>query len=381
MASSSDTMLPPIDYHDDGPGMVASSSVLALLATIAVALRFWARKLTRATLRLDDYLILAALFVQHAQSTAAFASVFGGGLGRDFQLVVAEGKVVFLFKAIFASEILYGLSASIVKLAVLSLIWRIFPTREIRIVVIVLVIITICWIIAIEIVNFLQCIPLHAFWHVELQALPETKCLDFILFFLGNSSVNTVVDFVTLTLPIREILKLKLPRSKKIAICGIFLLGGITFAASLTRTISTAIIHNQTITNFTKQFVVSAVATVIEVYVAIIGACVPVLAPVYSHIRGLTITSSSTGSSNARAPFVKGLSYSSKSNLRRMVRPYDQLDDDLSTAMNSTTNHRVEISRRDFDRSEYTNNHAIPLQGIMLERATRWTENKEPYPE
>ncbi|KAI0206708.1 hypothetical protein F4808DRAFT_454626 [Astrocystis sublimbata] len=282
-------MLPPIDYHDDDPRIIASLSVLALLATIAVILRFWTRRLTQTALGLDDYIILTALILQQAQSAAAFAAVIGGGLGRDFQLVVAEGKVVFLFKVV------YGLSAPIVKLSSLAFIWRIFPTRVI-----------------------------------------------------------------------------------KIAVSGIFLLGGITLAASLTRTISTAVIHNQTITNFTKQFVCPAVATVIEVYVGIVGACVPVLTPVYHRIRGRNPPSSSASSYDKKVSLVKGLNYNSMGNGRRMARPYDHLDNDLSTVVNNSrnTDYQVEISRTKFDGLEVRNNHHIPLKGIRVERDTQWTESK-----
>ncbi len=64
----------------------------------------------------------------------------------------------------------------------------------------------------------LQCRPLEAFWNLEMQALPGTKCVDTILFFLGNSIANCFIDLATLTLPIREITKLHTSRSKKIGI-------------------------------------------------------------------------------------------------------------------------------------------------------------------
>lgn len=40
---------------------VVSAMVLASLATVAVILRLWARKIMGAKLKLDDYLIIAAL--------------------------------------------------------------------------------------------------------------------------------------------------------------------------------------------------------------------------------------------------------------------------------------------------------------------------------
>lgn len=84
----------------------------------------------------------------------------------------------------------------------------------------------IAWCIAITILDFVECRPLKAFWFVELQALPTTKCLDPILCFLANSIANSIIDFFTLTLPIREVFKLQITTWKKIQISGVFLMGG-----------------------------------------------------------------------------------------------------------------------------------------------------------
>ena len=128
-------------------------------------------------------------------------------------------------KSLFASEISYGLSSSTVKLSVLAFYYRIFPTKVVMLGCYILGSMCIAWTVSIEIVNVIQCRPLRAFWHLELQALPTTKCIDPILYFLGNSIANCVIDFVTLTLPVHEIIKLHTSRKKKIGIASIFLLG------------------------------------------------------------------------------------------------------------------------------------------------------------
>jgi hypothetical protein len=112
-----------------------------------------------------------------------------------------------------------------VKLSVLAFYWRIFPTTAVKLGCRLIGAACVLWLIATEIVNFLQCRPLQAYWHPEIQTLPTTHCLDTILFFLGASSANTCVDFFTLALPMQEIARLQISRRKKIAIAGIFLLG------------------------------------------------------------------------------------------------------------------------------------------------------------
>lgn len=125
------------------------------------------------------------------------------------------------------AEIIYGFGATLVKLSVLALYWRIFPTRSMKISCAILGSICIAWTVSVQIVNVIQCRPLHAFWDTELQQLPDTKCLDFNLYFLGNSTANCIIDLATLTLPIREVLRLQMSTSRKLGICVVFLLGGV----------------------------------------------------------------------------------------------------------------------------------------------------------
>jgi hypothetical protein len=60
-----------------------------------------------------------------------------------------------------------------------------------------------------------------------MQALPETTCIDLILYTLGNSIVNCIIDFGTIVLPIHEVSKLQTSVQRKIGICAIFLLGSL----------------------------------------------------------------------------------------------------------------------------------------------------------
>lgn len=94
---------PPADYSDDGPGMIASCSVLAFLAllvTAAVILRFWARRLTCLGLGLDDYLALSALIAHHGILAGYIAGVIIGGLGQDIRITLKDNPdaIKFLFK-------------------------------------------------------------------------------------------------------------------------------------------------------------------------------------------------------------------------------------------------------------------------------------------
>lgn len=68
-----------------------------------------------------------------------------------------------------------------------------------------------------------DCMPIHAFWDKEV---PGT-CIDSLRYFLGVAIPNVVTDILFLLFPIPWIWKLVLPMSQKIALSGIFLLGGL----------------------------------------------------------------------------------------------------------------------------------------------------------
>ncbi|KAI1270139.1 hypothetical protein F5Y18DRAFT_4728 [Xylariaceae sp. FL1019] len=323
----------PIDYTNDGPGIVVGITILAFVSTVVVGLRLWSRRLMKAKLALDDYLAVAALVVSHVYYASAVATIIVGGVGRDYRLVTAEGpgKVEALFKTLLASEVLYGVSSPLIKLAVLALLWRVFPTPAMRIGCIVLTTLSILWFVAIEIVNFLQCVPLKAFWQVELQALPTTKCLNFLVYFLGNSIANTFIDFATLILPVREILKLQMTRSRKIAFSGVFLFGGITLGSSLARTIGLGLLVKHGATNFTKQFELAGAASVVEIYAGVIASCLPLMMPIFRkmlHAVGL-------GTQNATPTPIGGQRANSGNMYKDSSLHFARLRDDDSVEMDA----------------------------------------------
>lgn len=228
MSTPDPSMQPPLDYSNGSPGIVISGSILGFITTIVVVLRFWSRSLIRQQFGWDDYLCLAALITHHVAMVASCVGAIHGGLGRDMRITAVEDpySVVILFQSIFAAEIGYTFSSPLIKLSVLALYWRLFPTPFMKLGCRILAAACVAWFIAIFILDFVQCIPLEAFWFVNLQALPTTRCLDPIHAFLGNSIANSIIDFCTLILPIHEIMKLHTTTRRKASISAVFLLGG-----------------------------------------------------------------------------------------------------------------------------------------------------------
>lgn len=96
-----------IDYSDDGPGMLIGGYILTVIATVFVGFRIWARRLTHMALGPDDYLILAALVMEHGIMAASTVSIKIGGIGRDVNLVAQDPEaIVILYKVISIPRLL-----------------------------------------------------------------------------------------------------------------------------------------------------------------------------------------------------------------------------------------------------------------------------------
>lgn len=71
---------------------------------------------------------------------------------------------------------------------------------------------------------FFQCFPLKGFWD---KSVPARCGVNDYLFFYGNSIPNIITDFALLGLPLPCIWKLKVQRSQKFILSGMFILGGL----------------------------------------------------------------------------------------------------------------------------------------------------------
>lgn len=72
-----------MNWHDNAAGqsIVLGFGILTVIATITVALRFWARRLIHLTMGLDDYLCALLLLLAYALLAVAVLAVSLGGLG------------------------------------------------------------------------------------------------------------------------------------------------------------------------------------------------------------------------------------------------------------------------------------------------------------
>lgn len=120
-------------------------------------------------------------------------------------------------------ECVYLVCVALLKLSLLALYFRIFPTREFKIATYALSGVIILWCIALNCVAIFQCNPIKKSW---LPTTPGT-CIDLKAAFIGNAIPNIITDVLILMLPVRQIWKLQMHSAQRLSLIAMFLLGGL----------------------------------------------------------------------------------------------------------------------------------------------------------
>lgn len=127
---------------------------------------------------------------------------------------------------LYALEWAYLFASPIMKLSVLSYYWRIFPTRTMKKYIWILTVVCGIWFVGVLIGNLVECQPISFFWN-KLSA-PGTGICHFRVevYLIIVAAPNIIIDTLTVILPVYEVWHLQLERWKRIAVSGIFVVGG-----------------------------------------------------------------------------------------------------------------------------------------------------------
>lgn len=144
------------------------------------------------------------------------------GLRRHADTLPIDELVTF-FKLLLAFECIYVTAVMLVKLSVLQMYLRIFPSRGFKIAAAIIAALVVAWWIAIVAVCIFQCNPISKAW------LPwiDGTCIDLKGSFIGNAIPNIVTDVAILCMPIRQVWKLHVTLAQRLSLCFMFLLGSL----------------------------------------------------------------------------------------------------------------------------------------------------------
>ncbi|KAL9592091.1 MAG: hypothetical protein Q9179_007064 [Wetmoreana sp. 5 TL-2023] len=257
-----------------GPEIVAALTILTILATLAVVLRFIARKVSGSSYGVDDWLILFTLVWEYGLSTIQYLGVHWG-FGRHL-LLLDPSSAVHFGKLFFAAQPVFLVANAGIKFSVLFFYHRIFPIRKFTMWSIAVGAVVIAWFIAFVFGIFFACRPLAYQWDKSIKG----RCLDplVVSYFLA-APADIATNFALLALPIPWLWGLQMPLRRKIAITFIFVLGSF---ASLGSVLRIPFLKNLRYSDVSYTSVNSGMWLNVEIAIGIVSANLPLMRPLFS---------------------------------------------------------------------------------------------------
>ncbi|GAT27521.1 PTH11-like integral membrane protein [Aspergillus luchuensis] len=139
------------------------------------------------------------------------------------KLTGREDYTILISLRLWAAIPFYNASLIFTKFSILFQYLRIFPDRRFRLA---------CWIVFgivatygtwAVVSGFLNCVPVAKFWDRNISGY----CLSFEAVWFFNASMNIATDTTLLILPMPLLSQLQLPRMQKLALMGVFAVGGL----------------------------------------------------------------------------------------------------------------------------------------------------------
>ncbi|KAJ0107478.1 hypothetical protein J7T55_007667 [Diaporthe amygdali] len=279
-------------------------SVTLFAATAALALRLYARHLTRVRLGIDDYFCIVA-YIFAAICSGLMFSWTNYGLGKILADVPRPQAVIFRDNTLYLYilEFTYAYSLGFSKLSILALYWRLFSLFRIRLPIITLFVATIIWLLCRTFLGLFHCYPIQAFWEGKAK-YPNAVCpIDDAKFEFGTVVVHAFLDVTIFSLPIFQIQQLTFRTTgEKLAVLAIFASGAFVCIVSIVNlTQLYAFLHTDASIEVLYNTAPPALWGQIEINMAIVAISLPLVRPVLQKaFRGLFPTRTDTrGSQDA----------------------------------------------------------------------------------
>ncbi|KAM0544715.1 hypothetical protein ACHAPJ_011702 [Fusarium lateritium] len=256
--------------------------VSALLALIA---RVFARRMTKVPWWYDDYLCVGAFIFGIGYNVVMiyWAETWYLGTAIPDTVSKADYENINLHARLmqFLISLTYSYSIGFSKLSILLFYWRIFKQSAIRIPIQVMLVISVAWLILRTFMVIFHCVPVQAYWDKSIEG--ATCKINDSQFFFGTCLTHFILDVVILALPVIEVFKLRLRLGQKIAITALFVVGFVVCLASVF-VIVTALQYDPHSTQMPRDVAANDMWGCVEINVAIVSGCFPLLRPIFTKI-------------------------------------------------------------------------------------------------
>ncbi|KAG8161100.1 hypothetical protein KVR01_009364 [Diaporthe batatas] len=361
--------------------LVGISVAFAVLTTLILNLRFYAKRFQGGGIYADDMFLCAAYVVNLGMCAVGIIMTKVGGVGRHVEFVEEENPVLLRgwAQSILAFELIYFASVALPKLGIICLYLRLFNWKgATRTAAWILFILTAMTSVSLIVAACFQCTPIEFWWD---RTIPGGRCFDVQAFFHAQALPGFVLDFAIMALPLQTIWHLKMPLVKRLALVAVFLVASFGIIASIIRArifFSTAAFGDRT---FASVDLVGW--SIIETSVYIITGCLPHLRALVSHYTPAavkkalksTYNSATTryGKSKGTSGFSGSKSYpSKKTNTSSQVHALDDDAIELTRQNNQWNRLSGGGSAADLERG------GAPLTAVSARSGETWLQDASP---
>ncbi|KAI0512571.1 hypothetical protein F5B22DRAFT_615408 [Xylaria bambusicola] len=280
--------------HDSLSGeVIAIVTVFQAFSTLALVLRLWTRlKIQHLRLGADNLTIIVAWTLSLALDVLiAFQTRYG--LGKHVTEIPPDTDFMTSNILFYAHQPIYYISVSLTKVSIILFYFTLLPQRSYRNFLRGMMVIVILTGLTCTIAGIFQCNPIASAWNANIHG----TCFNQPALFFANGGLNITQDLVLYVLPTRILWSMNLPLKQRIALVGIFVVGGLTIIAGIIRipSLQEAVMSNDP----TWDHVGSSIWSSIECNVGIVCACLVHLKPLITHLIP-TFSSSSRSSRGGR---------------------------------------------------------------------------------
>ncbi|KAK6362246.1 hypothetical protein TWF730_005943 [Orbilia blumenaviensis] len=263
------------------PQMFAWELSLLGLAAVAVALRLYVRaRMMRPIWGVggDDWGVGIAILLAIGLTTVQLNST-RYGYGMHIWDVKPEW-IMPMRQMAFCTQLLFVLCTATTKLSILFFYLRLSASPTFRLLVYSGMVLVLATGISFVFVIIFQCSPISAYWDLTL---PKASCINESAANIANAVINSLCDLYVFSLPIKDMLGLRLPLRQRISLVMLFSLGGVVCIAGWLRVWQLTCVLNRTYDN-TWYGPTMYILTAVECDVAILCGCLPALKPLMAKV-------------------------------------------------------------------------------------------------
>ncbi|KAI0381323.1 hypothetical protein F5Y04DRAFT_280856 [Hypomontagnella monticulosa] len=254
-------------------GVYSLSIILIVASTIAIVLRYKARRIRAAPWKADDWLVSSAMVGRITRNTRRANRATQGTIGTHTMtdpetgavIVTSHENQISMFGAI--SQILTVIALGTLKFGVVMFYRRIFIGDWFKRLSIAMLVLITLWSVAFFFATIFQCNGLNL--DLMLKSIQTFKdiCCKYKDIQLAHCVSDVATDILVLSMPLPEIWKLRMTTRQKIVISLIFLIGLLYVYSSGH---GTACVETNVL-----------VWSYVEVGVGVVAACLPTLKPIF----------------------------------------------------------------------------------------------------